>query len=124
MPWPTEGNRGQKRGYGSVFKTAAIRWGIYLEKPADTLFLTATGNNIAGIKRSIAAWDKEAMEKRLVEVTHKEETAARVAELRKAEPDITQEQVAETLGLTARTVRKYRHEPEQNDQTSLLEDTE
>jgi len=29
-PWPTEGNRGQRRAYGSGFKAAAIRWGIYL----------------------------------------------------------------------------------------------
>jgi hypothetical protein len=120
MPWPTEGNRGQKRGYGSVFKSAAIRWGIYLEKPADTLFLTASGNNIAGIKRSIATWDEEAMEMRLAEIRRKEETAAHIAELRTAEPDITQKQVAEALGLPERTVRKYWHD-DADEQTSLLE---
>src|SRR5919109_667615 len=116
MPWPTEGNRGQRRGYGSVFKSAAIRWGIYLEKPGDTLFLAASGNNVAGIKRSIATWDEEKLEMQLVEIRPKVETEARVAELREAEPDITQKQVAKALNLTERTVRKYWHD----DQESLL----
>jgi RecA-family ATPase len=40
-PWPSEGNRNQRRGYGSVFKAAAIRWGIFLEKPGSTLWLEA-----------------------------------------------------------------------------------
>jgi AAA domain len=83
-PWPSEGNRGQRRGYGSVFKAAAIRWGIFLEKPGSTLYLEASGNNIRGIKRSVAAWDEDELELRLVEVTPKAETAARVRELREA----------------------------------------
>jgi hypothetical protein len=118
-PWPNEGNRGQRRGYGSVFKAAAIRWGIFLERPGSTLYLEATGNNVRGIKRSVAVWEEEELELRLVEVTPKSETAARIRELRENDPDITQAQVAAALELTERTIRKYWHE---HAQESLLDD--
>jgi hypothetical protein len=45
-PWPTEGNRGQRRAYGSVFKTAAVRWSIHLEadvKDDTRLHVEASG---------------------------------------------------------------------------------
>jgi AAA domain len=70
-PWPTEGNRGQRRAYGSVFKTAAVRWAIHLEADAkdDTsLHIEASGNNVAGFRRTPARWDDEALEIRLLEV--------------------------------------------------------
>jgi len=118
-PWPSEGNRSQRRGYGSVFKAAVIRWGIFLERPGNSLFLEASGNNFAGIKRSLAVWDEDELELRLVEVKPRTETAARVAELRESEPGITQAQVAEALELTERTVRKYWHDEAQE---SLLDD--
>lgn len=69
-PWPTEGNRGQRRAYGSVFKTAAVRWSIHLEADAkdDTrLHVEASGNNVAGFTRTPARWDDEALEIRLLE---------------------------------------------------------
>jgi len=66
-PWPTEGNRGQRRGYGSVFKAAAIRWGIYLERDGDKLWVEARGNNVPGLKRSLATWDEDALELHLVD---------------------------------------------------------
>jgi hypothetical protein len=70
-PWPTEGNRGQRRAYGSVFKTAAVRWSIHLEADAkdDTrLHVEASGNNVAGFRRTPAIWNEEALEIRLLEV--------------------------------------------------------
>jgi AAA domain len=66
-PWPTDSNRGQRRGYGSVFKAAAIRWGIYLDRSNDTIFVEGRGNNIAGLSRTAAMWDVERLELRLVE---------------------------------------------------------
>jgi hypothetical protein len=66
-PWPTEGNRGQRRAYGSVFKAAAIRWGIYLEEEAGTLYVEARGNNLLGLKRTAVVWDAERLELRLLE---------------------------------------------------------
>jgi hypothetical protein len=77
-PWPTEGNRGQRRAYGSVFKTAAVRWAIHLEADAkdDTrLQVEASGNNVAGFRRTPAFWDEEALEIRLLEATRVVEEA-------------------------------------------------
>jgi hypothetical protein len=67
-PWPTEGNRGQRRAYGSVFKGAAIRWGIYLERLPDKLYIEARGNNVRGLPRTLATWDEEALELHLIDV--------------------------------------------------------
>jgi AAA domain len=75
-PWPTEGNRGQRRAYGSVFKTAAVRWSIHLEADAkdDTrLHVEASGNNVAGFRRTPAIWNEEALEIRLLEVERLDE---------------------------------------------------
>ena len=66
-PWPTDSNRGQRRAYGTVFKAAAVRWGIYLEAQADTLYVEARGNNLAGLKRTPVVWDPDKLELRLVE---------------------------------------------------------
>ena len=66
-PWPTEGNRGQRRAYGSVFKAAAVRWGIYLDREGEKLWLEARGNNIRGLKRSLAIWAEDELELRLVD---------------------------------------------------------
>ena len=70
-PWPSEANRGQRRAYGSVFKTAAVRWSMHLEADAkdDTrLHVEASGNNVAGFRRTPAQWDEERLEIRLLEV--------------------------------------------------------
>jgi hypothetical protein len=69
-PWPNEANRGQRRPYGSVFKTAAVRWHIHLEtdsKDDTRLHIEARGNNVAGLPRTPAYWDEEACEIRLLE---------------------------------------------------------
>jgi hypothetical protein len=81
-PWPTEGNRGQARALGSVFKRAAVRWGIYLGRDGKGAFLEASGNNVSGLKRQIATWDEDKLEVRLTAMRSAEETARRVAELR------------------------------------------
>jgi DnaB-like helicase N terminal domain/AAA domain len=69
-PWPNEANRGQRRAYGSVFKTAAVRWHLHLEtdgKDDTRLHIEARGNNVAGLPRTPAYWDEEAHEIRLLE---------------------------------------------------------
>ena len=74
-PWPSESNRGQHRAYGSVFKTAAVRWSIHLEADAkdDTkLHVEAAGNNVRGFKRTPAYWDEDELEIRLVDTTAQE----------------------------------------------------
>jgi hypothetical protein len=65
-PWPTDANRTQRRAYGSVFKAAAIRWGIYLMREGDTMYVEARGNNLTGLSRTAAVWDAEQLELRLV----------------------------------------------------------
>lgn len=72
-PWPTDGNQGQRRGYGSVFKAAAIRFGIYIDRSGDTLFIEARGNNIAGLKRTAMLWNHERLSLQLVEPPEAEE---------------------------------------------------
>ena len=84
-PWPSESNKGQRRSYGSVFKAAAIRWGIHLEtddKDDTRLHVEAKGNNIAGLRRSPALFDPETLEIRLVDVerVNEEELDRRVLE--------------------------------------------
>jgi hypothetical protein len=66
-PWPSDANRGQRRAYGSVFKAAAIRWGIYLDRDGDNLHVAASGNNLPGLARTQAFFDSETLELRLVE---------------------------------------------------------
>lgn len=66
-PWPTEANH-SRRNYGSVFKTAAIRWRVHLDRDADgTVFVEARGNNLAGLVRTPAVWDTELLELRIVQ---------------------------------------------------------
>jgi len=65
--WPTDANRGQPRGYGSVFKAAVIRWGLYLDRDGGGLHIEARGNNIAGLKRTVAVWDEDQLELRTLE---------------------------------------------------------
>jgi len=63
-PWPSDANRGQLRGSGGVFKAAAIRWGVYLErkKGSGEVWIEARGNNVAGFRRKLFLWDEDALE--------------------------------------------------------------
>jgi hypothetical protein len=71
-PWPTENNRGRSRAYGSVFKAAAIRWGIYLVNENGTLYVEARGNNLAGLPRTPVVFDAERLELRVLEAPSQE----------------------------------------------------
>jgi hypothetical protein len=66
-PWPTLGNKGQMRAYGDVHKGAAVRFGIYIAREGTKLYVEARGNNIRGFKRTVAYWDEEQLELRLVD---------------------------------------------------------
>lgn len=105
-PWPTEGNRGQRRGYGSVFKAAAIRWGIYTERKAGAeIYLEARGNNIAGLKRTLCAFDPELLELRPIAQTTS--SAEPVRDWREQNPKGTQKQAAADLALSVGTIKRY-----------------
>ena len=115
-PWPTKENR-QARAYGSVFKTAAIRWWIALEKKDARLYVRSGGNNVAGLPRTGAYFDRDALELRLV--AKKSSAAERIAKARLERPDATQAQIAEMLCLSERWVREHWGG---GDQASLLDD--
>lgn len=66
MPWATEANRQRLRAYGGVFKNAATRFGIYIDAAGDKLHIEARGNNIHGIAKTLAYWDPDALELRLI----------------------------------------------------------
>jgi AAA domain len=102
-PWPTEGNRGQRRAYGSVFKTAAVRWSIHLEADAkdDTcLHVEASGNNVAGFRRTPAIWNEDALEIRLLDVERvsEEELDEQVLAWVCEHPGMSTKKVAEGVG--------------------------
>jgi hypothetical protein len=89
-PWPTEGNQGQRRGYGSVFKAAAIRWGIYLDRAGDAIFVEARGNNLTGLTRTAAMWDADALELRLVHApSETDDLAGRIEDFLRRNPGAT-----------------------------------
>jgi AAA domain len=89
-PWPTESNHGQRRGYGSVFKAAAIRWGIYLDKSGETIFVEGRGNNVVGLPRTAALWDAERLELRLVRApSETDDLADRIADFLSRNPGST-----------------------------------
>jgi hypothetical protein len=46
-PWPTEANAGQRRAYGSVFKQAAARVTLFLDRKDANVLLTVSGNDVA-----------------------------------------------------------------------------
>ncbi len=67
MPWATETNRGRLRAYGGVFKNAATRFGIYIDARDGKTWIEARGNNIRGFKKTLAHWDGENLELRLID---------------------------------------------------------
>ncbi len=74
MPWANDTNRKRLRGYGDVFKNAAVRAGLYIDAEGDKLYVEARGNNIRGFKRTPAYWDPDRLELRLVEATDHDQT--------------------------------------------------
>jgi hypothetical protein len=67
MPWATDNNRTRLRAYGGVFKSAATRFGIYIDAQGKKLWIEARGNNMRGFRKTLAEWDPDALELRLVE---------------------------------------------------------
>lgn len=107
-PWPTEGNRGQRRGYGSVFKAAVIRWGLYLQREGEKLYIEARGNNIRGFTRTVATWDEDALELRLLDVerVNEAELDMHILEHVTAEPGKATSKVAEGAERRRENVQK------------------
>jgi hypothetical protein len=73
MPWKTDANRSRLRGYGDVFKNAAVRAGIYIDADGTKLYVEARGNSIRGFKRTPAYWDPDALELRLADTSRQDE---------------------------------------------------
>jgi hypothetical protein len=108
MPWATDTNRSRLRAYGGVFKNAATRFGIYIDAQGSKLYIEARGNNIRGFKKTPAYWDADALELRLVEVTHEAEESvnAAVLEYVEAHPGDATSKVAAAVGKRRETVEK------------------
>jgi AAA domain len=100
MPWATDTNRKRLRGYGDVFKNAAVRAGLYIDADGNKLYVEARGNNIRGFKRTPAYWDADALELRLVEAHETDTEALDLAVESHVEehPGQTTTAIAETLG--------------------------
>jgi hypothetical protein len=109
-PWPTESNRGQRRAFGSVFKTAAVRWSIHLEadlSDPNRLWVEAAGNNVTGFRRSLAAFDPATLEIRLLDVQRIDEDA-----LDKEVFEHVSEHPGEATSTIAKTLHKRRENVE------------
>lgn len=81
MPWATDTNRKRLRGYGDVFKNAAVRAGLYIDADGNKLYVEARGNNIRGFKRTAAYWDADRLELLLVEAAQADHEALDAATL-------------------------------------------
>ena len=67
MPWANETNRQRLRAYGGVFKSAATRFGIYIDAQGKKLWIEVRGNNMRGFRKTLAEWDDEQLELQLVD---------------------------------------------------------
>jgi 5S rRNA maturation endonuclease (ribonuclease M5) len=81
MPWATDTNRQRLRAYGGVFKSAATRFGIYIDAVGKKLSIEARGNNIRGFKKTPAYWDADTLELHLVDAGDHDEKVEERAEL-------------------------------------------
>jgi hypothetical protein len=63
--WPSDANGGRGRAYGSVFKQAAVRWGVYFSPHGDGIRVEIRGNNIRGLRPSPARFVEASYEVRL-----------------------------------------------------------
>ena len=99
MPWATDNNRKRLRGYGDVFKNAAVRAGLYIDADGNKLYVEARGNNIRGFKRTPAFWDSDTLELRLLEArdTNTEALDAAVLEHVKSHPGDSTNKVEEAV---------------------------
>jgi AAA domain len=112
-PWPTEGNRNQRRAYGSVFKAAAIRWGIYLHEEAGTLYLEARGNNLSGLARTAVAWSAERLALQLIEPrTPEVDLADAIADFLHRNPGATTTAVTAVVAGRSTTIKRLLRDDE------------
>ena len=101
MPWATDTNRGRLRSYGGVFKGAATRFGIYIDAVGNKLWIEARGNNIVGFKRTLAEWDADALEMRLIssqEKVEESEYEQRILDYLSDHPDALTEELVQIKG--------------------------
>ena len=95
-----------RRGYGSVFKAAVVRWGIYLDRQGDTVFVEARGNNLTGLPRTAAIWNADELELRLVDPTTPSDSLAdRIDGFLRRNPG------AATSAVTAGVAGEGQHDP-------------
>jgi hypothetical protein len=100
MPWATADNRQRLRSYGGVFKSAATRFGIYIDAVKNKLYVEARGNNITGFKRQPAEWDPDALELRLIdtaEAVSEDEYEQRILEYLEEHPDAKTAELTEEI---------------------------
>lgn len=117
MPWPTEASKGGRtRAYGSVFKNAASRWGLYLEagKTDGEAWFSARGNNVEGAPKQLAIFDRETFRWKLVDVSSESEADKRAAMLDVigGKPGITTTPLFEEIGGRHEVLRGVRAELE------------
>jgi hypothetical protein len=113
-PWPNDSNQGQTRAYGSVFKAAAIRWGVYFQRKGKTnqVWIQASGNNIAGFGRRLFEWDEEQLLLRPVKAAEQAAAQAdaqldrRVFQYVCANPGCSQNQVETNVDGQAKRIRE------------------
>jgi hypothetical protein len=90
-PWPSDGNRGQRRPFGSVFKAALARWTLHLERDDEGgVWVAARGNDLDGFRERFV-FDRDRLE------LHLDEEAA------EAERDLA-DRIAEHLAESGPTV--------------------
>jgi hypothetical protein len=78
MPWATDSNRSRQRPYGDVYKSAAARFGIYIDADRQKLHVEVRGNNIRGLPRTASRWDADMLTLQLVDSPPKEPSAGEV----------------------------------------------
>jgi hypothetical protein len=75
--WPTETNT-SVRAYGTVFKTAAIRWGIYLRAAESSISFQARSNNMPSTPKTPLVWDGESYQLRVIDTEQNRKAPASV----------------------------------------------
>jgi hypothetical protein len=95
-PKPSESTKGRHASissFGSIFKAAQVRCSIALQRDGETLWISATGNNVRGFAKTVAVFDEDELEVRLVDAQLRDYRAEIVAFL-KAHPGASQADIA------------------------------
>ena len=110
--WPTETNT-SVRAYGSVFKAAAIRWGIYLKADGSGISFEARSNNMPGTAKTLLAWDSETLELAVLDTEQtRKAPAGEIAKWVRQRPGetATPGDICEQFGIVESTLRGRRDE--------------